>query len=361
MTRKTGQQRLVNGARQVEHQGQPRHRFGGDHAGLPGHAATARRTPTIGQPGTGRARPGQLRLANQRSSERLPQHLRPGRARAWQVTGYRAQQGEAAVGSVPAGQAIRPGAGGIGNLFRTLTPSVGQKIGLAASRQRPDRGAFRPIAPSGLLITRLPGPARSVAVTIVNGAVQPLDIPLQQLYLNGLSIPKGLAQQRVEVNRLLRQPQPGQMRQRAVDQRVGAGVVQGLVDIAQHAGQLRPPLHVPKSDVQGLVGDPANLLFKGQGRKARRVKHRIPIVGHRGRQRRVVINVRVPHPQRQPAGGGRMLNHGLNRSGAAAGFMATNAVSRRRRHCRPPAPPSSAHSEGYPESSAPGPAPALRG
>ena len=88
---------------------------------------------------------------------------------------------------------------------------------------------------------------------VVDGAVEALQVPLEQRALRILSDTERLAQQIFEHHRLGGQFQPAEMLQSAVDDRIGTDIEQLQVDVAELTSQFEKTRGMAQRDVQYLM------------------------------------------------------------------------------------------------------------
>ncbi len=289
------EQGVFDGAGTVHHHHQPRHRPGGSAPGLPGQPPAAPHPAPVGQVRPGRARPGQTGLEGQRAGQVGAQQVLPGRAHPGQIGQQDPQQGELAVPGVGALQTLAPLPGLLRCLLGSLLVRPRPEVVEDVTAQEPDPGRPRavrspgPLArPSLLRVARLIGRcarlarlARPGAPTpqgrhgrspVIDGAVEPLHIPLEQGLLHGHAHLQRLQQELFEPHRGQRQFQPRQVTQGAVDDGIRAAIEELQVDIAQQTAQGHIALPVLQGDMQHLVGDQARLLRQGQGVESRAIE-----------------------------------------------------------------------------------------
>jgi hypothetical protein len=217
----------------------------------------------------------------------------------------------------------------IGPLLRLLGALLGRVAAVVAAAQI-DRGARADRAH--------PRRARAVAArlavglrqAVVDRAVEALHVPLEERAADVLVDRERRDQQRLQRRCALGQPQPREVAERGVDDRVGAGGEELRVDVADPFAQRDEPLRVAQRDVQRLVRDPADLLGQRQPLERRRVGDDVA-VGRRRRRRVALGGVDVAHPQREAAGGRGVLDHPLDRAGRAVHGAQPGAPSRRSR------------------------------
>ena len=105
-------------------------------------------------------------------------------------------------------------------------------------------------------------PLRCGVAAVVDRAIQPLDVPVQQRGLDILFLVQCGHQQLIEMNRGCRQLQPAQMAQRGIDDGIGAGVEQFQIDVADQPPQIEEALRMAQPDMQHLMRDQADLLLE---------------------------------------------------------------------------------------------------
>ena len=256
-----------------------------------------------------------------------------GRRAAWQRVGR-------------GGAAQRPGAGGTGAV-RSLAVARDAGLGLAAAGMAAAGMAAVGMAAVGMAAVStgtfgigtvgFASVALALArhrrlrhrAAVVDGAVQPLHVPIQQGRRHRPGLAQRLRPQDIELLRIGRQLQPAQVAQRAVDDGVSADVEQPQVGIARQRLQRGKTRHMAQRDVQHRMGHPAGLLGQGQCRKAGAVEQSVAVgvqhggLGIDGAQRRArigqagvrrrAVHIPVVRPQRQPAGGRRKFHPLLHR------------------------------------------------
>jgi hypothetical protein len=166
---------------------------------------------------------------------------------------------------------------------------------------------------------------------VVDGAVQALDVPLEQRLRIVDGRTQRAAEDVLEFDRAGGQRQPAQVADAAVDDGVGAGVEELRIDIAHALLQLEQALGMAQGHVQHHVGDPAGLFFDGQIFERFAIEERAAIGVERGAGRggQLAIafsHIAVRHPQCQAASGRCVLHQALHRGRAAC------AVAVVRRH-----------------------------
>jgi hypothetical protein len=186
------------------------------------------------------------------------------------------------------------------------------------------------------LLLRLAAAALRRQPAIVDRAVELFNVPLEQGFFDALEDAERALQQGLQAHRGLRQLQPAQVIECAVDDGVGAGVEEFQIDVAEQPLQIDIALRVAQRDVQHLVRDEADLFVERPLLEALRIEQRVAIGGYRwcvvivGRAlvgRQIVMT----YPQREAAGGRRELDHALHRSQAAVLVGLHDAPSLRRR------------------------------
>ncbi len=111
-----------------------------------------------------------------------------------------------------------------------------------------------PVAGSATCVGLLP-PGLVAGPAIVDGPIELLDVPGEQRGADVLLQPQRQCQQLLEINRRGRQPQPAEMRQRTVDDGVGADVEELAIDVPGQALQIERALRMAQRDVQHLMRD----------------------------------------------------------------------------------------------------------
>ena len=98
----------------------------------------------------------------------------------------------------------------------------------------------------------------------IDGPIEPLDVPGQQRLFCTDAEPEHLLQQALQRDGPRRQRQPAQVPERAVDDGVGAEVVEPLIHVSEQSLQLTEARYMPQRNMQDLVGQEPRLLRQRQ-------------------------------------------------------------------------------------------------
>ena len=256
---------VVDRPRDVDDHGETRHGSRAAEARLPRQATMRSGATLVGQVRARRSRPRRRGTGREPAGEPGPQHLLPRGPAARQVGAERPEHRERRVVRVRAEQAFAPLARQPGLAFRRVQQVLGGlQVGDDGGAERAGCGGFRTVA----TIAAVSGPA------VVDGAVEAFDVPGEQRLLRGRTEPQRPGDEVVQVDRPGREAKPGQMAQRAVDDRVGADVEQPQVDVAEQTLQVAATLCVAEGNMQDLVRDEAGLLVEVETLEARTVADR---------------------------------------------------------------------------------------